>query len=237
MHALVLAAGFGTRLRPLTDVCAKPALPVAGEPIVRRIVRWLTTHQLHDVVVNLHYLPHTVTGVLGDGTDLSAHVRYSWEQPELLGSAGGPRQALDILGDDTFVIVNGDTLTDLNVAALVDEHRGSGALVTLALVRNRDPDKYGGVELGGDGRVARFVARGAASRDSYHFIGVQVARAEVFRTLPRGRPAKSIGGVYDALIAAEPGAVRGFVCNAEFWDIGTVDDYRETSAEFERQQR
>ena len=73
-----------------------------------------------DLVVNLHHLPHTVTAVLGDGSDLAVRVRYSWEQPRILGSAGGPRQALDIIGEDTFLIVNGDTLTDLDLRALVD---------------------------------------------------------------------------------------------------------------------
>ena len=181
MQALVLAAGLGTRLRPLTEVRAKPAIPVAGEPIIRRIVRWLYEHGVTDLVVNLHYLPHTVTAVLGDGSDLSVRIRYSWEQPRILGSAGGPRQALDILGSDVFLIVNGDTLTDLNVGALIDMHVSSAALVTLALVPNREPGEYGGVLLEQDGSVTGFVQRGPSAIGSYHFIGVQVACAETFR--------------------------------------------------------
>jgi NDP-sugar pyrophosphorylase family protein len=232
--ALVLAAGLGTRLRPLTNSCAKPAVPLAGEPIVRRIVRWLASHDVRDLVLNLHYLPHTITTVLGDGSDLGVRVRYSWEQPRILGSAGGPRQALDILGADTFLIVNGDTLTDLNIGSLRDVHRASGALVTMALVPNREPDKYGGVVLGRDGTVTGFVPRGAAAVGSHHFIGVQVAAAEVFEQVPAGQPASSVGGVYDALIAARPAAIQGFVSDAAFWDIGTVADYERTSAEFER---
>src|SRR4051812_4567813 len=151
--ALVLAAGFGTRLRPLTDSCAKPAIPVAGEPIVRRIVRWLAAHEVRDLVVNLHYLPQTVTRVLGDGSDLGVRIRYSWEGPQILGSGGGPRHALDVLGSDTFLIVNGDTLTDLNLRALMDDHANhlaSGVLVTLALVPNVEPDKYGGAVIDRD---------------------------------------------------------------------------------------
>jgi NDP-sugar pyrophosphorylase family protein len=161
-------------------------------------------------------------------------VRYSWEQPRILGSAGGPRHALDILGEDTFVIVNGDTLTDLNLTALLEAHRASGAVVTMALVPNREPEKYGGVVLDDD-RVTGFVSRGVAAAGSHHFIGVQVVRAEVFRGLPAGEPASSVGGVYDALIAARPGSIRGFVSNAAFWDIGTVEDYERTCAEFERE--
>jgi mannose-1-phosphate guanylyltransferase len=233
MRALVLAAGLGTRLRPLTDACAKPALPVAGEPIVRRIVGWLSANGVAEAVVNLHYLPHTITAVLGDGSDLGVRVRYSWEQPRILGSAGGPRQALDIVGADTFAIVNGDTLTDLNLRRLADVHAGSGALVTLALVPNREPEKYGGVTLDEAGAVTGFVRRGAPARGSLHFIGAQIVEAETFRGVPAGAPAASIGGVYDDLIARRPGSIRGIVGDAAFWDIGTPEDYATTSAAFE----
>jgi NDP-sugar pyrophosphorylase family protein len=242
-HALVLAAGLGTRLRPMTDLCAKPAIPVAGEPIIRRISRWLAAQGVNDLVVNLHHLPHTVSAVLGDGSDLSVRVRYSWEQPRILGSAGGPRQALEIIGADTFIIVNGDTLTDLDLRALVEAHRtheahsGSGVLVTLALVPNREPHKYGGVRMQDDSVVTSFVGRGAAAEGSYHFIGVQVVHADAFRPIPPGEPASSIGGTYDALIAARRGSVRGFVSDAAFWDIGTPEDHARTSAEFEEREK
>src|SRR5688572_12152714 len=100
--ALLLTAGLGTRLRPLTFTRAKPAVPIAGVPLVRRIVEWLTTYGVTDLVMNLHYLPATITGVVGDGSDLGATVRYSWEQPQVLGSAGGPKRALRILGQEPF---------------------------------------------------------------------------------------------------------------------------------------
>jgi NDP-sugar pyrophosphorylase family protein len=145
--ALVLTAGLGTRLRPLTLVRAKPAVPVAGEPLIRRIARWLTAANVSNLTLNLHHLPATITSVMGDGSDLGATVRYSWEQPTVLGSAGGPRQALPIVGADTFFIVNGDTLTDVDLDALSEAHRRAGALVTLALIPNIEPLKYGGVTL------------------------------------------------------------------------------------------
>ena len=134
--ALVLTAGLGTRLEPLTRVRAKPAIPVAGEPLVRRIIAWLASNGVTDLVLNLHHLPETIAAVVGDGSDLGVRVRYSWEQPAVLGSAGGPRQALAILGAETFFIVNGDTLTDVSLRALAAAHDASGALVTLALVPN-----------------------------------------------------------------------------------------------------
>jgi len=211
-------------------------MPVAGEPLVRRIVAWLTSQGVTEIVMNLHHRPDTITAVVGGGRDLGARARYSWEQPLILGGAGGPRQALPILAPDagTFLIVNGDTLTDVDVAALVAHHAATGARVTLALVPNRDFDRYGGVQLDGDDRVTGFAARGPGARGSWHFIGVQVAHASVFEPLTPGVPASSIGGVYDELVWTQPGAVRGFRCDAQFWDVGTAADYWRTSQDLMR---
>ena len=229
-HALVLTAGLGTRLRPLTGVRAKPAIPVAGDPIVRRIIRQLTAGGVSQITLNLHHLPDTLTAVVGDGSDLGAAVRYSWEQPVILGSAGGPRQALEIVGAETFFLMNGDTLTDVDLPTVEEAHRTSGALVTLALVPNLEPLRYGGVKLGHDGTtVTGFVARGAAAAGSFHFIGVQVVERKAFAAIAAGDVINSIGGCYDALIAHSPGCIRAVVTDAHFWDIGTVSDYWNTS--------
>src|SRR5213078_3877622 len=110
------------RLRPLTDVRAKPAIPVAGRPMIRRIAAWLVSQGVDDLVVNLHHRPETLTAVLGDGHDLGARVRYSWELPRILGSAGGPRLARPIVGAGTFFIINGDTLTDVDLRDTAAAH-------------------------------------------------------------------------------------------------------------------
>src|SRR4051812_30216254 len=145
--ALVLTAGLATRLRPLSLVRAKAALPVAGEVLARRILRSLGEAGVTDAVLNLHHLPHTLTREIGDGSDLGIRVRYSWEVP-VLGSAGGPRRAAPLLttaAHSRFMIVNGDTLTNLDVAALLARHQATAPLVTMAVVQNTEPDKYGGV--------------------------------------------------------------------------------------------
>jgi len=230
-HALLLTAGLGTRLRPLTDVRAKPAIPVAGQPMIHRIIRALAAQGVADLVLNLHHLPATLTSVVGDGGDLGARVRYSWEKA-ILGSGGGPRLAQPIVGARTFWIVNGDTLTDVDLAALAAEHEASAARVTLALVPNREFTRYGGVRLDTDRRVVGFVKRGPAAEGTYHFIGVQLADGRVFDGVRAGEAASSIGGVYDALIRSDPGAVRGFVSDAAFFDVGTVADYWRTHEAF-----
>ena len=228
-HALVLTAGLGTRLQPLTSVRAKPAIPVAGEPLIRRIIAWLAGQGVTELVLNLHHLPHTLTAIVGDGSDLGARVRYSWEQPVVLGSAGGPKRALPMIGADTFFLVNGDTMTDVDLHGLASAHDASGALVTMALVPNREPHKYGGVLTAPDGAVTGFASRGADAEGSSHFIGVQIADAEAFRALQDGQPVNSNGDAYTRLLTSRPGCIRAYPCDAAFQDIGTTSDYWTTS--------
>lgn len=227
LPALLLTAGLGTRLRPLSSMRAKAAMPVAGEPLVRRILRWLAASGVTDVVLNLHHLPETVCAAVGDGADLGLRARYSFENP-VLGSAGGPRRAVPLLGSDRFFIINGDTLTDLDPALLAREHHSSGALVTLAVVPNRSPGRYGGVLMDDGGVVSGFVGRGS-NEPSWHFVGVQVVEAEAFSGLPADQPAESVGMVYPALIRKRPGSVRALAFDASFVDIGTPADYLATS--------
>jgi NDP-sugar pyrophosphorylase family protein len=227
LPALVLTAGHATRLRPLSFVRAKAALPVAGEPLVRRILRWLQANGVRDAVLNLHHLPHTLTAVVGDGSDLGVRVRYSWEDP-VLGSAGGPRRALGLLDAPQFLVVNGDTLTDLDLAPLVASHRASDALVTMAVVPNDEPLKYSGLDVDGDGRVRGVIARGGRER-SHHFFGVQVVNADAFARVPAGVPHETVSHLYPELIAERPGSIRAFHARAEYHDIGTPSDYLDTS--------
>ena len=223
--ALVLAAGLGTRLRPLTFCRAKAAVPVAGVPLICRHLTWLAARGVRDVVVNLHHRPDTITGVVGDGAALGCRVRYSWERV-LLGSAGGPRRALPLL-NDRFFLINGDTLCDVDLRDLLDAHLARNARVTLAVTRNPAPRRYGGVLADAEGWVRGF-ARAGDPRDPAHFVGVQIADACVFETLPDGVPATSIGGLYDTLLA-RPRQVAVHHVVGRFHDVGTTADYLETS--------
>jgi NDP-sugar pyrophosphorylase family protein len=226
--ALVLTAGLATRLRPLSLVRAKAALPVAGVPLVHRILRSLAAAGVTDAVLNLHHLPHTLTRIVGDGHGLGVRVRYSWEVP-VLGAAGGPRRAVPLLGS-TFLIVNGDTLTDLDIGALVADHRRSGALVTMAVVPNTQRDKYSGLSANRDGALTSFAKRGSPD-NAFHFIGVQVVDAEAFASVPPNVPFET-STLYTSLVASRPGSIRLFNASAEFFDIGTPADYLETSLRF-----
>ncbi len=238
-RALLLTAGLGTRLQPLTYVRAKAAVPINGEALVRRVIRGLAASGIDDLVLNLHHRPASIAALVGDGSDLGVRVRYSWEQP-VLGSAGGPRHALPLVVDrdqDDFLIVNGDTLTDADVWSLIARHRECGALVTMALIPNPRPDRYGGVLVSPEGwitgftraRQAGIIGDASPTFQSFHFIGIQVASARAFATLDDGVPAESVNALYPRLMAEHPGSVAAYVSQASFLDIGTPRDCLDTS--------
>ena len=232
--ALVLTAGLGSRFRPLSYVRAKPAVPLAGKTVICRILKWLGDFGVTDVVLNLHHRPESIATEVGDGSDLGLSVRYSWEQ-SILGSGGGPRHARSLIERDTFLIVNGDTVTNLDLHVLADAHKQSGALVTLALTRDRDVRRYGGVALDDEGAVTGFVSKGSAD-NAAHFVGVQIAHGTAFSDLPDNVAAECFRDVYPKLLAARADSVRGLICDAEFYDVGTPADYLAASLAIARRE-
>ena len=224
LPTLVLAAGRGVRLDPLTRLVAKPAVPFRGTTLIEHVIDRLVRQGITELVVNLHHLPHTITSVIGDGSQIGARVRYSWEQPAVLGSAGGPRHALPLLDAEAFLIVNSDTLCEVDVAALYDEHRHTGADATMVVIPNPAPDRYGGVLVDEAGAVTGFTRKGDA-RASWHFVGVQAATASLFASLADDVPTNSVGGLYDEVITSRPGRIRAWKTSGEFVDVGTPRDY------------
>ena len=230
LPAIVLTAGLGTRLDPLTRLVAKPAVPLGRRSLIERVLEWTRQQGVTDVVLNLHHRPATVTAIVGDGAHLGLRVRYSWEQP-VLGSAGGPRRALSLIDGDPVLIVNGDTLSDFALKPMIDAHAASGADVTLAVVPNPSPAHYNGITIDASDRVTGFVPRGRAA-GSWHFIGVQIARRRVFDGLVDGEPAESIAGIYRDIVAAGDGCVRAWRATTSFIDVGTPRDYLRAALAF-----
>lgn len=220
--ALVLTAGLGTRLQPLSSVRAKPALPVAGTPLVTRILHRLRDAGIRRVVLNLHHRADTITRVVGDGSAIGLEVRYSWETA-ILGSAGGPARALPLLAADRFLIVNGDTLGDVDLPSIAARHVETNALVTMAVVDGRP--QYNGVIAEPNGIVRGFGREPGA----FHYIGIQAVNASVFAGVDPDVRSETVHGIYPALIAGRPGAIRTFHTDAEFFDIGSPRDYLSTA--------
>ncbi len=244
--ALVLTAGIATRLRPVSTVRAKAGMPVAGKPLIGRILEWLAAAGVRRVVLNLHHRPETITRTVGDGAEWGVEVQYSWEA-QVLGSAGGPRRALSLIDAERFLIVNGDTLTDCDPRAVVQRHLDTHARVTMAVVPG-NVGRYGGVLVGPNGRVMGFArARSLQSAKStlpappapnaLHFIGVQAVNAQVFEALPDDKTSETVRTLYPRLIAEDANAIVAFESNAEFLDVGTAADYLQTVAAVSRRER
>ena len=123
MKAMILAAGFGTRLFPLTIDRTKPAIPFLGKPLVGYVAEYIAKFGFNDVVVNLHHQPQSVMNALGDGSDFGVKIEYSLEKPEILGTAGALDNARELLENDTFLIINGKIITDINIAEVIETHK------------------------------------------------------------------------------------------------------------------
>ena len=149
MRAMVLAAGLGTRLRPLTNEITKPMVPVLDRPVMAHILDLLEHHGFEDVIANLHYFPESIKQYFGE------RLSYRFE-PELLGTAGGVRGCAEFFGDDSFVVISGDALTDIDLSAFAARHREAGGIATLAVKKVADTREYGVVLHDRDGRITGF---------------------------------------------------------------------------------
>ena len=157
MKALILAAGEGTRLRPLTLSRPKPMLPVNGEPLLAITIAGLRNQGVKDIAINLHHHREAIMDYFGDGSRFGVQITYSHE-PELLGTAGAARNLADFL-DETFFIVYGDVLTNLSYRALARFHHQKDAALTISLYRVEDPTQVGLVGIDKDWRVMDFIEK------------------------------------------------------------------------------
>src|SRR3954464_5205191 len=155
MKAMVMAAGLGTRLRPLTYEGPKPMVPVANRPIMEHILALLPRHGFSEVIANLHWFPETIRNRFGDGSALGLDLTYSYEE-ELMGTAGGVRNVSSFFGDEPFLVMAADALTDIDVAALRAAHDANGGIATLAVRRVPNVSEFGVIIAGSDGRIQGF---------------------------------------------------------------------------------
>jgi NDP-sugar pyrophosphorylase family protein len=215
MKAMVLAAGLGTRMRPLTRRLAKPVLPVLNRPLIHFTLERLRAAGVTDVVVNLHHLPATVRRAVGDGSAFGLRVSYSYER-RILGTGGGPRRVRELFGDEPVLLVNGDMLFEFDLAGLVARHRESGAPATLALLPNPRPRAYTPVVVGSGGRIRSIGGR--PSGPAWLFTGVHVLDPGLLDRLPAG-VSDSVRDLYIPMIAAGE-RVLGARVSGAWYDLG-----------------
>src|SRR5262249_16690491 len=188
MKAMILAAGLGTRLRPLTNTIPKPLLPIAGTPLIVWNLLLLKRHGFQDVVINLHHLGPMIEQALGNGSKYGMRIYYSHE-PVILGTGGGIKQAEPNFSGEPVLVVNGDTLFEIDRDALCAVHQRRQAAATLVLRSDPDAARWGLVEIDGDGRIVRITGRGktdVSGTDPRMFAGVHILHPRLLRDLPKG---------------------------------------------------
>jgi len=226
MKAMVMAAGLGTRLRPLTDFLPKPMMPIANRPVLHHLLNLLHRHDVNQVGVNLHVAPDTIMDYFGDGSSLDMEIRWSYEE-ELLGTAGGTKKLEDFWGGETILITSGDGLHDIDVTALLGHHRRTGALATLAVKPVSDPSSYGVLILDRDTRVRGFQEKPTRdeARSDLANCGVYVIEPELLERIPPDTFYDFGEDVWPNLVAAGE-EVYAYTTMAYWNDVGDLDALR-----------
>jgi mannose-1-phosphate guanylyltransferase / phosphomannomutase len=228
MKAVVMAGGEGTRLRPLTSNQPKPMVPIVGKPCMEHIIELLRRHGFEDVIVTVAFLPQAIRGYFGSGEGLGVDIGYSVEESPL-GTAGSVRLAAGRL-DDTFLVISGDALCDVDLTALVAAHREKGASVTIGLKAVENPLEFGIVVTDEDGRVERFLEKpswGQVFSDTIN-TGIYVIEPEVLKHIPQDRPYDFSKELFPLLLdMGRP--IYGHVFDGYWQDIGNLDQYRQAN--------
>lgn len=229
-RAMVLAAGFGTRLGELTSVRPKPMLPICGTPLVRWAVLWLRSHGVREFVVNLHHLGDQIEAELGDGSALGVNVAYSREEGMILGTGGGLRHARHLLDDghdSPFVVCNAKILLDLDLGAVLRTHHEAEAEATMVLRSDPNAAKWGSLAVDPAGRVVSLLGEtleGATPGDPLMFTGVHILRPRFLDRIPPEGEQCVIRTAYTELFREGKG-LQGFVTDRYWWEHSTPERY------------
>ena len=231
---MVLAAGLGERMKPMTWNCAKPALPLLNRPSILHMLEHLARSGATQVAINLHYHPETIRRLEPEIRALGLRVHFS-EEPAILGTGGGLKQAERFLTNGTLFMVNSDFVTDCPLLLALDFHRESRAMVTLVLTPYTEGTEYGAVEMDEAGRVLRIAGRPGpeTGHARYHFTGIHILDPQVFGEIPAGVKSEINREIYPRLI--EKGTrISGYV-HSGFWrELGTPQRYLQGSLDLLR---
>ena len=225
MKAVIIAGGFGTRMRPLTYNRAKPAVNVANKPFVAHQIELLKRYGVTEIILNLHYLPKNMELILGDGKELGVRIRYSIEKKPL-GTAGAVKNAEQFFDDEPLIVFNGDILTDIDISELVNFHKKNKAKATIALTKVEDPTPYGLVITDDSGKVKSFLEKPNWEQVSTNNInaGIYVLDPSIFKDVPIGRQYSFERELFPGLL--EKGErVFAKVSEAYWLDIGSPKKY------------
>jgi NDP-sugar pyrophosphorylase family protein len=254
MKAMLLAAGLGTRLRPLTDRVPKSMIPIGGKPLLEYNINWLKKYDITDILINLHYLPHVITDYFGDGSKCGVRITYSLEK-EILGTAGGVKNVAGFFNDpfDTaqgkpfdkaqgrpFIVWYGDNLSTCNLGRLLQFHKEKGGVLTIALFHREDVTRSGILGLAEDDRVLRYLEKPGQEEIFSHWVnaGIMVLEPEVPGCIPSDRPSDFGRDVIPAMLA-EGERIFGYRMSPDedLWWIDTLEDMQRTEQEIRRRNK
>ena len=236
MRAIILSAGYGTRLWPLTEDRTKPAIPILGKPLVGYVAEYISGYGFDDIVVNLHHRPESVRAALGDGSKFGVQLHYV-EEPVILGTSGALDNTREFFRDDTFLAINGKIITDIDLHAALETHRQTNALATLVLLQNRKRERFSVVNVE-PGRVTGF--GGMPEPDSSDpapplmFTGIQILEPRIFDYIPRGVFSHSTTDVYPQAIANGE-TIAAHVAHGAWRELSTLKRYLDISVEMLRE--
>src|SRR5688572_3293651 len=237
MRAIILSAGYGTRLWPLTEDRTKPAIPILGKPLVGYVAEYLAAYGFDEIVVNLHHRPESVRQALGDGSRFGVKLHYV-EEPQILGTSGALDNTREFFGRDTFLVINGKIITDINLQAALETHRKTKALATLVLLPNTRRERFSVVETEG-GRITRFAGMPDPEADGpvpLMFTGIHLMEPRIFDYVPRGIFSDSVTHVYPQAIAHGE-IIAAHVANGKWRELSTLKRYLEISIEMLKETR
>jgi mannose-1-phosphate guanylyltransferase len=235
-RAMVLAAGFGTRLAPLTNTLPKPLVPVAGVPFLDHLLGWLRDGGIREVVINLHHLGQLIEAHVGDGARFGLAVRYSRETT-ILDTGGGIKHAQALLDGEPFFVANGDSLLEISLGELADFHRARRGIATLAVRPDPEAARLGLVEIDDDARIRRIAGRpdGVAARPlrGFMFPGLHVLEPSIFQHMPVGGAFGIARTTYPELIARGL-PLFGYETSARWINIDTPASVQAADQEIRR---
>lgn len=228
MKAMILAAGVGSRLDPLTRNVPKPLVPILNRPVMEYLIELLKKHGFDEIMVNLHYLGDQIVQYFGDGSRWGVQIHWSHED-RLWGDAGSLKRVEDFFKDDTFLVIGGDDLTDMDLSKLIKTHKDKGALSTIALSLVDDPSEYGIVLMNEDSRITRFLEKpkGEVIFSNTANTGVYVFQPEIFDLIPRG-VFYLFGKQVFPLLLDQHRPLYGHLTAAYWKDVGNLDIYKQT---------
>jgi len=236
MRAIVLSAGYGTRLWPLTEDSTKPALPILGKPLVGYVAEYLAGYGIDEIVVNLHHRPESVRRALGDGSRFGVKLNYV-EEPVILGTSGALDNTRNFFERETFVVVNGKIITDIDLNAALETHRRMNALATLVLLPNARRERFSVVEteagrIKGFGRMPVQTDEGPAP---LMFTGIHILEPRIFEYVPRGVFSDSVTDVYPQAMAHGE-IIAAHVASGKWRELSTLKRYLDISVELLREE-